>query len=482
MVVPVFEGKGLSVQAKELDKKLNGLLSEMCISDNFESKKMQMSFSRTQNKDVPAVLLVGLGKDTDFDIRSLKQVVGACVIGMQGKKIGNFSLVLSNELIKKFGAKKLGLELAVAVETASYAFDEHKSEADARVQKLEKLSVVGKFSASEKTNLQKGIAEGEVIGHSVNYTRHLGNTPPSIMTPSLLAKEAQKLAKENNAIKVKVLSRPEIKKLNMGCLLGVSQGSVEEPKFIIVEYLGGGSSQKPVVLVGKGITFDSGGLGIKPGNYMNDMKFDMLGAGTVLGVIKAVASLKLKKNVIGLIPSCENMPSGSSYRPDDILTAHNGKTVEIIHTDAEGRLILADALAYAVKYKPREVIDFATLTGACMVALGNERSGLFGNDESIIKNLEDKSKEVGEQLWHLPVGEEYTEAIKSEVADVKNLAGVGGPGYGGASTAAAFLQFFTDYPWAHIDLSCSHYDGKGKPWIRHGANGFGIQTLVEYLR
>ena len=145
-------------------------------------------------------------------------------------------------------------------------------------------------------------------------------------------------------------------------------------------------------------------------------------------------------------------------------------------------MILADALAYAVKYKPREVIDFATLTGACMVALGNERSGLFGNDESIIKNLEDKSKEVGEQLWHLPVGEEYTEAIKSEVADVKNLAGVGGPGYGGASTAAAFLQFFTDYPWAHIDLSCSHYDGKGKPWIRHGANGFGIQTLVEYLR
>jgi len=303
------------------------------------------------------------------------------------------------------------------------------------------------------------------------------------MTPTLLAKEALKLSKENPKIKVKILSRPEMKKLNMGCLLGVSQGSVEEPKFIILEYYGAGKTKQPTVLAGKGITFDSGGLGIKPGNYMTDMKFDMLGAATVFGIIKAAAGLKLKKNIVGLVPSCENMPSGSSYRPDDILTAHNGKSVEIIHTDAEGRLILADALSYAVKYKPKEVIDFATLTGACMVALGSERSGVFGTSEKIINRLENKAKEVGEQLWHLPLGEEYSEAMKSEVADIKNLGGVNSqPGHGGASTAAAFLQFFTDYPWAHIDLSCSHYSGKGKPWIRGGANGFGVQTIIEYLK
>lgn len=214
---------------------------------------------------------------------------------------------------------------------------------------------------------------------------------------------------------------------------------------------------------------------------MNDMKFDMLGAATVLGIIKAASGLNLSVNLVGLIPACENMPSGSSYRPDDILTAYNGKTVEIIHTDAEGRLILADALAFASKYKPKEVIDFATLTGACLVALGNERSGLFGNDEKIIAKLEQSAGAVGEQLWHLPLGEEYSEAMKSEVADIKNLGGAGGAGFGGASTAAAFLQFFTDYPWAHIDLSSSYYGGKGKSWIRGGANGFGVETIVEYL-
>lgn len=482
-VVPVWGKTGLDGVARDLDKKLGGLLLEMCRADDFEGKKMVMSFSRTRDQDVPAVLLVGLGEPTNFNTRDWKQVVGAVVITLQGKKIKQASYLLPKELFKKFGGKALGAQMAVAVEIASYAFDEHKTNSEAKIAPLKELFLVGKFSATDKNNLQKGLKEGELIGESVNYARHLGNTPPSIMTPSLLASVAQKIGKANQKIKVKVLSRPEMKKLNMGCLLGVSAGSVEEPKFIILEYWGEGKNKKPVVLAGKGITFDSGGLGIKPGNYMNDMKFDMLGAATVLGTIKAAASLKLKRNIVGLIPSCENMPSGSSYRPDDILTAHNGKTVEVVHTDAEGRLILADALSYASIYKPKEVIDFATLTGACMVALGNERSGLFGTDIKIIDKLKKSAAFVGEQLWHLPIGEEYSEAMKSEVADIKNLGGVSGlPGHGSPSTAAAFLQFFTDYPWAHIDLSCSYYGGRGKPWIRHGANGFGVQTMVEYLR
>ncbi len=481
-IAPVFENKGLDGLTKSLDKKLNGLLSEMYNADGFKAKKIQMSFSRTRDKETPAVLLVGLGEEKDLNIRGWKQIIGAAVIALQSKKITDFSLAVPAGLIKKLGVKKFGLDTVVAVETANYAFDEHKTDKEEKVESLKEVFLAGEFSASDKNNLQKGIKEGVLIGQSVNYTRHLGNTPPSIMTPALLASEAVKLSKADNKLEVKILSRPEMKKLGMGCLLGVSQGSVEEPKFIILEYFNGLKSQKPTVLVGKGITFDSGGLGIKPGNSMNDMKFDMLGGATVLGIMKAVAGLKIKKNIIGLIPACENMPSGSSYRPDDILTAYNGKTVEIGHTDAEGRLILADALSYACEYKPKEVIDFATLTGACMVALGNDRSGLFGNDEKIIAKLKNKSEEAGEQLWHLPLGEEYAEAIKSEVADIKNIGGVDKPGLGGASTATAFLQFFTDYPWAHIDLSCSYYGGKGKPWIRTGANGFGVQTMVEYLK
>lgn len=273
-----------------------------------------------------------------------------------------------------------------------------------------------------------------------------------------------------------------MKKLGMGCLLAVASGSQEEPKFIIVEYLAGKKNAAPTVLVGKGITFDSGGLSLKPGDFMIDMKYDMLGGATVLGVLCAAAALKLKKNIIGLIPTCENMPSGSAYRPDDILTAMNGKTVLVENTDAEGRLILADALCYASKYKPKEVIDFATLTGACMVALGNERSGLFTQSEEIAEGLDESARHVGEQLWRLPLGEEYSEAVKAEVADLKNTGGVGHPRFAGASTAAAFLEYFTDYPWAHIDLASSYWGPKGKSYIRGGANGFGVQMMVEYLR
>ena len=483
VVVPVWEKSGLEAAVRDLDKKLGGLLSEMNQAADFEGEKLQMSFSRTADKTVPAVLLVGLGEKKKLDIRAWKQVAGAIIIALQNKKIERATLVLSKELVKKFGAKNIGAQTAVAVETAGYAYDEYKTKAEAKVKEWQELILVGAFSAADKNNLQTGLKAGAVIGASVNYTRHLGNTPPSIMTPSLLAREAEKLGKENSRIKVKVLSRPEMRKLKMGCLLGVSAGSAEEPKFIILEYWGEGKSKAPTVLAGKGITFDSGGLGIKPGNYMNDMKFDMLGAATVLGVMKAAVALKLKRNLVGLIPSCENMPGGQAYRPDDILTAHNGKTVEVVHTDAEGRLILADALSYASRYQPKVVIDFATLTGACVVALGNERSGLFGTDEKLLSKLKKSAGLAGEQLWPLPVGEEYSEAMKSEVADIKNLGGVSGlPGAGGASTAAAFLQFFTDYPWAHIDLSCSYYGGRGKNWIRPGANGFGVQTMIEYLK
>ena len=481
LILPMWKDLKLESFVKELDADLGGALSSVLKLKDFDGKPGQSAFVYTSNKKTPRILLVGLGEKKNMTVRRWKQVVGAAVLGSQKKKWTQLSVFLPAQMVKLFGAKKLASETAVAAHIAGYSYDEHK-EKKTQVKHLKSVEFVADADARTVRSLAQGASEGEAIADAVNFTRSLGNTPPSVMTPTLLAKHAQDLAKEFPKVKVKVLKRPDMKKLGMGCLLGVSQGSELEPTFSIVEYKNGPKSQKPTVLVGKGITFDSGGLSLKPSAYMTDMKFDMLGAATVLGTIKAAAALGLKKNIVGLVPSCENMPSGSSYRPDDILINMDGKSVLIDNTDAEGRLILCDALSYARKLKPKEVIDFATLTGACLVAIGNERSGLFSPEEKMIEKLEKSSVEAGEQLWHLPLGEEFSESLKCEIADIKNTGQVGGRGYGGASTAAAFLQFFTDYPWAHIDLGSSYYGGKGKPYIRGGANGFGVQTMVEYLR
>jgi leucyl aminopeptidase len=493
LIIPVWEGKGVS-RAQGLPQEVAAYLTKVLKQNpDFKGKKLQTLFLYTGYEDHPRVLVVGLGKRNQWNTRTLKHVLGVGVRTVQSQKIGTCSFVLPAEGIKKLGEKKAGYEIALGIELANYAFDAHKDK-ESRIVSVKKVTFIW---SGDTRRFTQGCEEGRAVADATNLARRLGNTPPSIMTPTLLAREAQNAAKGIEKLTVKVLSRADMKKLGMGCLLGVSQGSVQEPKFIILEYLGAptsgrgkqATSQKPTVLVGKGITFDSGGLSLKPGQYMNDMKFDMLGAATVLGSVIAAARLGIKKNIIALMPSCENMPSGSSYRPDDILTAMNGQSVLVENTDAEGRLILSDALCYAHKYDPREVIDFATLTGACMVALGNERSGLFSPDKKMVTRLLAASSHAGELLWHLPLGEEFSEAMKSEIADIKNIGGVGSPRYGGASTAAAFLQFFTTdpktkktYPWAHIDLSSSFWSHKGKPYMHGGANGFGVQTMVEYLR
>jgi len=486
LIVPVFEEKGLSAHAKTLDAVFDGVLSRVYEAKDFEGKKLQMSFGYTAQKDLRRVLLIGLGKQKDFSMRVWKEAVGAGIIAAQGKKAARTALVVPAQVVKSFGPKLAGQETVTAAEIAQYAFDEYKKKED-RVTRIDEVLLVSDAPAGDMRQMQKGIDEGRIIAECVNASRDLGNTPPGIMTPTLLAKRAQELAKGVANLKATVFTKTEIQKHKMGCLLGVSQGSVEEPRFIILEYRGAGKNQKPTVLVGKGITFDSGGLSLKPENYMKDMKFDMLGGAAVIGATLAAAKLKLKKNVVALVPACENMPSGSSYRPDDILIAMNGRSVHIGNTDAEGRVILADALCYAAKYQPKEVIDFATLTGACMVALGLERSGLFTEDETLAARIDGSAQKVGEQLWRLPLGDEYRESMKSDVADITNM---GKDRYGGASQGAVFLEFFTKdtktgealYPWAHVDMASAIYGGTGKPWIRPGANGFGVQGMVEYLR
>ncbi|PJC53792.1 MAG: leucyl aminopeptidase, partial [Candidatus Magasanikbacteria bacterium CG_4_9_14_0_2_um_filter_41_10] len=391
LILPLFEDEG----DKDIQR-FGTVVSHVRGLKDFEGKKLQTSLLYTGEKETPRVLLIGLGKKKDLNVRTWKHAVGASVISLQGKKYTSLAMVIPDDVTKLFGTKKAGRQTVLAVGLASYAFDEHKSEKDARVEPLKHLAFLN-ISGNEKRAWQSGMEEGVILESAINETRHLANTPPTIMTPVFLAKAAQNVAKTFPSIKVSVLGKAEVKNLGMGCFLGVAQGSALPPQFIIMEYMAGKKTEKPTVLVGKGITFDSGGLSLKPSAYMTDMKFDMLGAATVLGTVRATAALALKKNIVALMPACENMPGGESYRPDDILVNMEGKTVEIGNTDAEGRLILCDALSYAKKYRPKEVIDFATLTGACMVALGNERSGLFSQEESMIEKMMKSSVETGEK-------------------------------------------------------------------------------------
>lgn len=479
---PVFEDQKVEAELKAfkmLDTQRKKIVDTIELEE-FKGKKMEKLVLHTDDIKHPRIMLVGLGKEKEYSVKKFRECVGAAFVHSQQKKWKHVSLVITSVIKKKETSELLASLLVRAAEISTYAYDEHKSDKESRTAVLEDVQFVGTLTPGEKKAFEKGVASGTIIARGVNFARHLGNTPPSTMTPAYLANAAVEMAQDSK-IKSRVLGKAEIKKLGMGCLLGVAQGSEHEPKFIIVEYWGAAKTQKPTVLVGKGITFDSGGLSLKPGNWMMEMKYDMLGGAAVLGAIKVAAELKLKKNIVGLVPAAENMPSGTAFRPDDILTAMNGKTVEIINTDAEGRLILADALCYAKQYEPAEVIDLATLTGACMGALGSERSGIFTSDDKFSENLIDAGAEVGELLWRLPLGEEYTEANKSEIADIKNLSGVGNPAFGGASTAAAFLEFFVDYKWAHIDLASAIFMGKAKAWLHPGANGFGVETLVAYL-
>jgi leucyl aminopeptidase len=333
--------------------------------------------------------------------------------------------------------------------------------------------IVGKIDAIT----QKAFRQGQIIGQHVNDCRQLSNTPGGDITPSSLAKYAEAIG-QKSGVRVNVLGLKKIEELKMGGVLGVGKGSDDEPKFIVMEYKNGGT-QKPVVLVGKGVTFDSGGLSIKPGDFMYEMHMDMSGGSAVIHAICAAAKLKIKKNVIAIIPAVENMISGSSFRPGDILKTMSGITVEVLNTDAEGRLILADGLSYAKQFKPRLVVDVATLTGACMVAVGKHASGIFTKDHDLEMIFRDLGEQTGDYVWPLPLWEEYEEEIKGTFADINNA---GKTRYGGASTAAAFLyQFAKDYPWVHIDIA-PRMTASENEGLEKGAAGAPVRLLIKLLQ
>jgi leucyl aminopeptidase len=307
--------------------------------------------------------------------------------------------------------------------------------------------------------------------------RDMVSSPPADMTPTVIAGKAREISRQFG-LKLKVLERKQMEKLGMGALLGVARGSAQPPKFIIVEYRKGG--KKPfIALVGKTITFDSGGISIKPAENMDRMKDDMSGGAAVLGAIRTAAALRLPLNIVGLLPATENMPGGRAYKPGDVLRTMSGQTIEILNTDAEGRLILADALAYACRYKPAVIVDIATLTGACNIALGQEATGMLGTDEKFKQKLRDSGQRTGERVWELPLWEEYYELIKSDIADMKNTGGRGG----GVITAAALLsKFVQKYPWVHLDIAATSWSEKDRPYSPKGATGIGVRLLTQFLR
>src|SRR5437867_365729 len=324
---------------------------------------------------------------------------------------------------------------------------------------------------------QQGARQGQVVGEAATYVRDLCNHPANVVTPTYIANEAKKVARERG-VRCTILDRPQMERLGMGAILGVARGSHEPPKFIVLQYRGGPRGERPVALVGKTITFDSGGISLKPADNMEQMKADMTGGAAVLAAVRAAARLRLPLNLVAVIPATENMPGGRAIKPGDVLRSLSGKTIEVINTDAEGRLILADGLTYAQRVKPPVLVDIGTLTGACVVALGNHAIGVLGNNEQLIGELRDAGERCGERVWQLPLWEEYYEQIKSDVADVKNTGGRAG----GTITAAAFLSKFAgDGVWAHLDIASTDWSERERAYIPKGATGVGVRLLIQFL-
>ncbi len=419
-------------------------------------------------------IVIGIGKKKDFNRRKL--IIAARKIVAYAKKnnIKKFSINFSDFIFGnlKMTNGEIAEILAVNFEMANFEFIKYKTPPKIGWKFIEEIFVI----CDKTRSIKNSFVKGQAIGEAVNDCRVLANTPGGDMTPGLLAAEAVKMAK-NTKIKTSILNENEIKKLKMGGILGVSRGSSERPKLIILEYKNG-DNEKPIVLVGKGITFDSGGLNIKVENGLKDMHMDMSGGAAVICALVLAAKLKIKKNIVGIIPAVENMPSGASYRPGDILKMMSGITVEVVNTDAEGRIILADALTYAKKYNPRLVIDVATLTGSAMSALGQRASAIFSKDEKLISLFRELGEESGDYVWPLPLWDEYGEDIKGTFGDISNI---GKSNYGGAITAAMFLyQFAKKMSWVHIDMA-PRMTSIEDDFLAKGAAGAPVRLLIKIL-
>ncbi len=478
VIVGVYEGRELSDAAQALDTLSAGYLSNVLTHGDLEGK-LDSSLMLHQVPGVQAdrVLLVGLGKKAEFGERQYCKAVRASVKALGAIGADEVLTTLAELPVAGVAARKKVAQLVETALDASYRFDAIKRKPDAAEEKAAKKGIkklaIQITAAADVSAAESGLRDGKAIGAGVSLTKDLGNLPPNVCTPTYLAEQAQALA-SNYGFTVEVLEREAMQKLGMGSFLAVAQGSEQPPKLIVLQHLKGDKNQKPVVLVGKGITFDTGGISLKPGAEMDEMKYDMCGAATVLGLFKTIAEMDLSLNVVGVIPTCENMPDGRATRPGDVLTSMSGLTIEVLNTDAEGRLILCDALTYAERFEPSAVVDIATLTGACVIALGHHATGLFSNNDSLAKELLQAGEQALDRAWHMPMWDDYQPLLDSNFADIANIGGRAA----GSITAACFLSRFTKkYDWAHLDIAGTAWkSGKEK-----GGTGRPVPLLTEFL-
>jgi leucyl aminopeptidase len=416
------------------------------------------------------LLLVGGGKAKNFTSTELRKVAGAAVRALKPRNLRSMAFVVPDQIAAEDAVKAI-VEGAIVGD-----FDPDTYKSDRKDQTVESITVI---ASGNQSSLQRAMDEARIVAESQNFTRELVNEPSNHMTPTMLAKRAKEMSKEVG-LKCEVYGADKIKELKMGAFWGVAQGSDEPPALIVMRYEPAGAPEKPVLgLVGKGITFDTGGISIKPADGMEKMKYDMAGGATMIGAMRAIAQLKPKVKVIGIVCATENMPSGKAQKPGDIQTAMSGKTIEIINTDAEGRLVLADGLCYARQLGCTHLIDAATLTGAVVVALGYTNAGIFSNDDTLYQKFAKALSEAGEKMWRLPLDDEYKDQIKSNIADIINTGGR----WGGASTAAMFLkEFAEDTPWIHLDIAGTAWMEDNKPWIAKGPSGIAVRSLIEFAR
>jgi len=454
----------------KIDHRLAAAVKQAC--REIKGKLGSISIIHTHGM-IPAqrIVIAGLGPKDKITHESIRLVSGKIAKKSSELGLDEFCIV-SNNL--PLGTKTAASAIVEGSSLSLYSFDKYKKEKKSRQPNLTIL-------VSDPTKISDIITRAQTVSDGVIYTRSIANLPPNDCSPAQLASFAKSLAAKNK-VKCTILSKSELKKKGFGGISAVGQGSKNEPKLIIFEY-NGKRGERPTVLVGKAVTFDTGGISIKPADKMDEMKFDKCGGCTVFGIIKAASELKLPVNLVGIVPSVENMPGGESYRPGDIIRLYNGKTAEILNTDAEGRLILFDALSYGIKtYKPKEIIDFATLTGACIVALGSNVAGLISNNPRLTEKLKQSSEKTGEDIWQLPLNDDYMEMIKSDYADIKN---VGAGRAAGTITAAAFLaNAIENTPWAHFDIAGTAWiqgGSKDKSYNPKGATGFGVRLILDYL-
>ncbi len=476
LIVPVFEDGKKSKAFDDLDKAAEGALTRAAKAAEFEGKKGKLlDIVTPAGLTNGRVLLAGAGKSKDFGALEAEALGGQAIGRALAMREKSATFSLAGFSAKKIDAGELAARIAHGARMKTYRFDKYRTKEEKKDKPTLAKITVNSSSAKAKTIY----AAYEKIGDGVFLTRDLVSEPANVLHPESFAERCKALTELG--VKVKVLGEKEMEKLGMGSLLGVGRGSVRESKLVAMEWMGGKKSDPAVAFVGKGVTFDTGGISLKPAKGMEDMKWDMGGAGAVTGAMAAIAGRKAKANVIGVIGLVENMPDGKAQRPGDVVTSMSGQTIEVLNTDAEGRLVLADALWWTQEtYKPAAVIDLATLTGAIIVSLAHEFGGMFTKDDKLSKQLNAAAEATGDLLWRMPLTKTHDEMIKSDIADMQNIGGSGG----GSSTAAAFLGRFIKegVAWAHLDIAGMAWNPKDKPTIPKGGSGFGVRLLDEYVR